>query len=128
MSETAYSSLIPRYSPGGRVSDLRYDRLYRTASSEGYLVSDGEQPLARLELHFAHSIVYGLLLVESEPTETELRELVWQVDEDLVWTANVARDDFVVSVYTGRELGVYDDAAREGEDGHGSPNGGDSGH
>jgi hypothetical protein len=108
------------------MQDLRYDRLYRTPSSEGYLVSEGEQPLARLELHFGHSAVYGLLLFEHEPEEGEIRELIAHVDEDLVWTANVARDDFVVSVYTGRELGVFDDAAR-GEGGDGASDGGDGG-
>ncbi|HZS00440.1 MAG TPA: hypothetical protein VFE37_17125 [Chloroflexota bacterium] len=106
------------------MDDLRYDRLYRTASSEAYLLSAGEQPLARLELHFTPTNVYGLLLFEREPTEEEIAAIIAQVDEDLVWTASVARDDFVVSVYAGRELGVFDDAARDRGNGDGTHDGG----
>jgi len=113
---------------GESMDDLRYDRLYRTASSEAYLLSDGEQPVARLELHFTDSNVYGLLLFEREPSEEEITAIIAQVDEDLVWTASVPREDFVVAVYTGRELGVFDDAARDRGNGDGTHNGGNGGH
>ena len=99
--------------------ELRYDRLYRTVASESYLISDGERPLARLELHFAQTTVYGVLVLEREPGQEEIADLIGRVDEDLVWTAGVTRDDLVVSVYVGRELGVFDDAARLSEKGDG---------
>lgn len=105
---------------------LRYDRLYRTLASEAYLVSLGELPLGRLELHYAQGIVYGLLLLEQELDRPVVRTLVAQIDDDLVWTAGVAREDFVLSVYVGRELGVFDDSTRA--EGEGSPNGGGDGH
>jgi hypothetical protein len=98
---------------GERLQELRYDRIYRTPSSESYLLSRAEQPLGRLELHFAQSAVYALLLLERELAAAELNRLIAQIDEDLVWTASVAREDFVVAVYAGRELGVWDDAARQ---------------
>ena len=106
--------------------ELRYDRLYRTAASESYLISDGERPLARLELHFAQTTVYGVLVFEREPAQQEVADLIGRVDEDLVWTAGVARNDFVVSVYVGRELGVFDDAARLGADADDASEGGAS--
>jgi hypothetical protein len=108
------------------VPELRYDRLYRTAASESYLISDGERPLARLELHFAQTTVYGVLVFEREPAQQEIADLIGRVDEDLVWTAGVARNDFVVSVYVGRELGVFDDAARLGADADDASEGGAS--
>ena len=106
--------------------ELRYDRLYRTAASESYLVSDGERPLARLELHFAQTTVYGVLVFEREPAQEEVADLIGRVDEDLVWTAGVTRNDFVVSVYVGRELGVFDDAARLGAEPEGASGAGGS--
>ena len=94
------------------MNELRYDRLYRTPSSEAYLLSRGEQPIARLELHFAQTAVYGLLLFEHAPPSSEVSALIAQVDDDLVWTAGVPRRDLVISVYSGRELGVFDDTRR----------------
>ncbi len=107
--------------------DLRYDRLYRTEASEAYLISQGEQTLARLELHLGAHVVYGVLLFEEEPTDAELRALVTRIDEDLVWTAGVARDDFAVWAYVARELGMLDDEARESGNGTG-PTGDGGGH
>ncbi|MBI4494899.1 MAG: hypothetical protein HY690_19160 [Chloroflexi bacterium] len=88
---------------------LRYDRLCRTSHSEAYLLSDGEEPVARIELHFTTSVVYGLLIVEREMREEEILDLIERIDEDLVWSADVPRDDFVVTVYQGKEVGVYSD-------------------
>ena len=104
------------------MQDIHYDRICRTSRSEAYLISQGEEPVARVELHFTQSIVYGLLVVEKEFKEEEITELISRVDEDLVWSADLPRDDFVVTVYQGRELGVYSDPDRseEEEEGNGS--------
>ncbi len=100
------------------MQDIHYDRICRTDRSEAYLISQGEEPVARVELHFTHTIVYGLLVVEKELDEKEIAELIQRVDEDLVWSADLPREDFVVTVYQGRELGVYSDPdiSREGEE------------
>lgn len=92
---------------------LRYDRVCRTAHSEAYLLSEGEDPLGRVDLHFGSSIVHGLLVVERPLEEEQLQELVRRLDEDLVVTADYPRDDFVVTVYRGHELGVYSDSPDE---------------
>jgi hypothetical protein len=91
------------------MDDLRYDRLCRTAESEAYLLSDGEQPVGRVDLHYTSSVVYGMLVLERETPESDVQDLIERIDEDLVWTADVARDDFVVTVYQGKEVGVYSD-------------------
>jgi hypothetical protein len=96
--------------------DIRYDRLCRTAQSEAYLLSLQDEPLGRVELHFTSSVVYGLLIVEREIPEDEILDLIEQIDEDLVWSADLPRDDFVVTVYQGRELGVYSDPTLEDDD------------
>lgn len=79
------------------------------------MLSDDEQPLGRLELHYAQSLTYGLLVLESEPVAAALRDLIVRIDEDLVCTAGTARHDFVLTVYAGRELAIYDDARRVSE-------------
>ena len=100
--------------------DIRYDRLCRTAASESYLLSQQDEPLGRVELHFTSNVVYGLLVVEREMPEEEVLELIEQIDEDLVWSADLPRDDFVVTVYQGREVGVYsDDSYGDDDEGDG---------
>ena len=98
------------------LEDIRYDRLCRTAASESYLLSEQDDSIGRVELHFTTSVVYGLLVVEREMAEAEVLDLIEKIDEDLVWSADLPRDDFVVTVYNGREVGVYSDPDFDNED------------
>ena len=95
---------------------IHYDRLCRTPNSEAYLLSEGEQPLCRVDLHFGTSMVHGLLVVERELDEDALRALMERIDDDLVWTADQPRDDFLLTVYRGQEIGVYSDTEPEDEE------------
>jgi hypothetical protein len=94
--------------------DLRYDRICRTAHSEAYLLSDGDDPFGRVDLHFGSSVVHGVLIVERDLADEDLHGLVQRIDDDLVWTADQAREDFLVTVYRGTETGVISD--REGNE------------
>jgi hypothetical protein len=95
---------------------LHYDRICRTDRSEAYLISQSDEPLARVDLHFTSSIVYGLLIVERDMAQEETMELIETIDEDLVWSADLPRDDFVVTVYQGQEVGVFSDPRFEDDE------------
>jgi len=95
--------------------DLRYDRVCRTERSEAYLLSEGEAPLGRVDVHFGGSVVHALLVVERDLDDEDVHSLVQRIDDDLVWTADVAREDFLVTVYRGTEIGVLSDRADEEE-------------
>jgi hypothetical protein len=97
--------------------ELRYDRVCRTASSEAYLLSEGDAPFGRVDLHFGTSVVHGLLVVERELSDEDLHGLVQRIDDDLVWTADCTRDDFLVTVYRGSETGVISDHDSDEADG-----------
>jgi hypothetical protein len=62
---------------------------------------DGEEVVARVDLHFTSSVVYGLLIVERDLAQAEIAELRNEIDEELVQTADVQRDDFLLAVYRG---------------------------
>ncbi|MBV9580654.1 MAG: hypothetical protein JO057_18905 [Chloroflexi bacterium] len=90
--------------------DVHYDRVCRTPQSEAYLLSDGDTPFGRVDLHFGASVVHGVLIVERELSDEDIHGLVQRIDDDLVWTADRPRDDFLVTVYQGTERGVISDA------------------
>jgi hypothetical protein len=83
-----------------------YYRQARTPHSEQYQVMDGERRLGHLDLHFGAFEVYGTLVLDQEMPEDDVLRLIEAIDEDLVESAEVQRDDFLVRVYVGKEFGV----------------------
>ncbi len=65
--------------------------------------------LGTVDLHFTSTTVHGTLILERELEETDLAKLIEQIDEDLVLSADVPREDFLVSVYVGKDVGFYSD-------------------
>lgn len=102
---------------------LRYDRICRTDRSEGYLISRGDTALGRVDIHFTSTIVYGVLIVEQPMSDDDVVSLIGNIDEDLVWSADLPRDDFVVTVYKGQEVGVYTDPVYVDDEGDDEENG-----
>lgn len=98
------------------MEEITFERQYRTAYSEGYLLLHDDERLGRAELHFTPSVVYCTLVVERELDEDDLDDLIDQIDDEIVRTSSVPRDDFVVTVYHGREVGVYGDEYYDHED------------
>lgn len=84
-----------------------YYRQSRTTSSEQYQVMDGDNRIAHLDLHYGSSEVSGTLVLDRELSEGEIEDLIERIDEDLVLSADVPRDDFVIRVYVGREIQLY---------------------
>jgi hypothetical protein len=95
---------------------LRYDRVCRTGQSEAYLLSQGDAPFGRIDLHFGASVVHGVLIVERTMSDEDLHGLVRRIDDELVWTADLPREDFLVTVYRGSEVGVISDEDDEDDD------------
>jgi len=96
--------------------ELRYDRVCRTSHSEAYLLSEGDTPFGRVDLHFGSSVVHGVLIVERDLSDEDLHGLVQRIDDDLFWTADQSREDFLVTVYRGTETGVISDRDDDDED------------
>jgi TATA-binding protein-associated factor Taf7 len=103
------------------MAEYRFERECRTPYSESYSVeSDSGDDVARVDLHLTNSGAYATLCVSEGLTEDDIQDLIGQIDERLVMTSDPYREDFVVTVWTGRETGVYsdeDDEDDEEEDG-----------
>src|SRR5213078_5337509 len=96
------------------MEDIRFERHFRTPHSEGYYIMQGSSVqsnnrLGTVDIHFTTTAVHGTLILERELEEADLTKLIEQIDEDLVLSADMPRDDFLVSVYVGRDVGFYSD-------------------
>ncbi|GCE49448.1 hypothetical protein EI42_02558 [Thermosporothrix hazakensis] len=108
------------------LEDIRFERHFRTPYSEGYyIMEDGglqnNGRLGTIDIHFTTTVVHGTLILERELEEAELTKLIEQIDEDIVLSADMPRDDFLVSVYVGKDIGFYSDEyfADENNEGEG---------
>jgi hypothetical protein len=88
---------------------VSFERQFRTPHSEGYYITQGDERIGRVDLHFASDVVYATLVIETDVDEDDVQDLITQVDEELVMSADVPREDFLVSVYRGKDLGFYSD-------------------
>jgi hypothetical protein len=100
------------------LDSLRFDRLLRTSHSEAFVVSQGEESIGRVDLHYGTSLVHALFVVEADLDEETLKQVIDRLDEQIVWTADTPREDFLVTVYRGSEVATFTDtpSAEEVED------------
>ena len=94
------------------MEDVRFDRQFRTPYSEGYHMMLGTTRIGTVDLHFTTTTVHCTLVTERELATADLAKLIEQIDEDLVLSADTPRDDFLVSVYRGAEVGFFNDSFR----------------
>jgi hypothetical protein len=77
---------------------------------------EGEERIGRVDLHFAAEKVYASIVLERDMEEGEVAQVIEEIDNNLVITATVKRDDLNVWVYQGREVGFYTDSETYSED------------
>src|SRR5881396_2563981 len=98
------------------MAGYQFERECRTPQSESYIVELDEEEVGRIDIHYTNSVAYATLCVPESLTSEDIRELISEVDERLVLTTDPFREDFVVTVWTGRETGTYSDEDLEGEE------------
>ncbi len=91
------------------MSDLDFTRQYRTPHSEGYLLSLRSDELGRVDLHYGYESIFATLVLVREIHESEILNLIQEIDDRIALSAESSRDDFYVTVYEGREVGFYTD-------------------
>jgi len=91
------------------MAGYQFDRECRTAESESYIIELDDDEIGRIDLHYTASVSYGTLCVAESLTDEDVRALISEIDERLVLTTDPFREDFVVTVWAGRESAVYSD-------------------
>ena len=96
-----------------------FEREVRTASGECYTILEDGKSIGRLDLHFVPGMVHGTLVVAESLTQEAIQELMSMIDEDLTDAIGVDRDELVVHVHQGRDLGVFSHNDPNIHEGHG---------
>ena len=98
------------------MADYYFERECRTPYSEAYIITKNEESIGRVDIHFTSSAAHATLCVTENVDGEGIHNLIETIDEELVMSADVYRDDFIVTVYQGREIGIYSDEEDSEED------------
>ena len=86
---------------------FHYERESRTAHSECFVVENEAGSRARVDLHYAPPIVYATLSVPEDWAEVDIQDVIADIDHHWVLSSDPLREDFIVTVWRGQEVGVY---------------------
>ena len=94
---------------------VRLTRVVRTPSSEVYLLWDEDTRLGQVDLHFGTDLIHATLILERELTSEQQADIVDQIDQEVVSShlPRFGREDFLVTVFQGRELEPFSDGPDE---------------
>ena len=95
-----------------------FEREARTAQSECYTVMTEEIAVGRVDIHFADTLVHATLNVAESITTEEIQDLIDIIDEQLMDSVGITRQEVIVHVHQGRDLGVFSTRNFEGNGGH----------
>ena len=84
-----------------------FEREARTPHSECYTVLEDEATIGRLDIHFADNVVHATLSVSESVTQERIQELIDLVDRQLLDAVGIVREETIVHVHQGRDLGVF---------------------
>jgi hypothetical protein len=89
----------------------RLVRVVRTESSEVYIIWQDDVRLGQVDLHYGWDLIHATLMIEKDLTSEQQADLVDLIDQDIVSShlPRFAREDFLVTVFRGRELDPFSD-------------------
>ena len=100
------------------MSKFYFERECRTAQSECYTVLNEDEAVGRVDIHFADTVVHATLNVAESLTTDQIQDLIDTMDEELVDSVGITRQEVIVHVHQGRDLGVFSARSFEGNGGH----------
>ncbi|MCL0029198.1 hypothetical protein M1N23_03545 [Dehalococcoidia bacterium] len=101
------------------MAKYNFEREARTPHSECYTVLEDGSIIGRLDVHFADVVVHATLNVAESLTSDSIQELIDAIDEELLDAMGIVRQEIIVHVHQGRDLGVYSSRDFEGTNGGG---------
>ena len=93
-----------------------FERETRTPQSESFVIEREGDEVGRVDLHYAQTTAYATLCVTTDFDDDAIEDLIGEIDERLVMSWEPLRDDFIVTVWSGRELGVFSETGDDDDD------------
>jgi len=87
--------------------ELRFEREVRTPHSEVYTIFEEDQPQGRFDIHYAGNMIHATLTVSERFTQDEIQDLIDDLDSEILDAVGLSRDDLIIHVHQGREIGVF---------------------
>ncbi|TAM44582.1 MAG: hypothetical protein EPN55_10660 [Gammaproteobacteria bacterium] len=98
------------------ISNFRFRRYVRTPDSEGYYVFKARQrqspSIAQFDYHVSDKVYYATLVVHTPLRQSELERLVEQLEDSFI-EHQESRTDFILTIYSGKEIASYSDSIPE---------------
>jgi hypothetical protein len=98
------------------MATFNFERETRTAQSESFVIESSGEEIGRVDLHYTASTAHATLCVPPDFDDDAIEELIGEIDERLVMSWDPLRDDFIVTVWSGREVGVFSESGDDDED------------
>ena len=95
-----------------------FERECRTPFSECYTVLDDNEPIGRVDIHLAEVMIHSTVTVVESLTNDDIQDLIDAVDRELLDAIGIVKQELVVHVHQGRDLGVFTTRGFEGNGGH----------
>ena len=94
-----------------------YERECRTPYSECYTILREEDAIGRLDIHFADTVIHATLGVSEILSTDDIQDLIDSIDEELIDAVGIPRQEVIVHVHQGKDLGVFTTRNFEGNGG-----------
>lgn len=95
-----------------------FQREARTSYSECYLVLENEDNVGRLDIHYSNPVIHVTLNVNESLTQDRIQTLVNTMDEELLDSVGITRQELIIHVHQGRDLGVFSARDFDGNGGY----------
>ena len=99
------------------MGSFNFERECRTPHSECYTILDDETTVGRVDIHFTDSVIHATLNIGESLTTEAVQELIDTIDEELLDSVGITRQEVIVHVHQGRDLGVFSTHDFEGNGG-----------
>ena len=98
------------------MATYNFERETRTASSEAFVIETNGDEIGRVDLHYSNSTAYATLCIPTDFDDDQIEELIGEIDERLVMSWEPLRDDFIVTVWSGTEVGVFSESGDDDDE------------